>query len=286
MIGARLARIVHKLVAGEEGALAARRALPWVCERCGLVATAIALAWCLSAPNVWASTNQAIRVALYDDEGATGRGVPRVMQLLAGVSDIEVKDLDAADFGPMSLRGYDAVMFTGGSASKQAGAIGETGREEVRRFVREGGGYVGICAGAYLACAGFSWGIGVLDAKTVSPKWRRGKGAASIEVLTSAEAVTGLRAGEYDIRYANGPIITGLGREDIPDFEPLAIFRSEFSENGSPAGVMVGSPAMVSGRYGEGRVFISSPHPEQTAGMEALVERVVRWAAQRRDHGG
>jgi hypothetical protein len=28
----------------------------------------------------------------------------------------------------------------------------------VREFVREGGGYCGICAGAYLACSNFSWG--------------------------------------------------------------------------------------------------------------------------------
>ncbi len=234
----------------------------------------------LVAPGLWASASQVIRVALYDDEGATGKGVPRVMQLLASVSDIEVKDLEAGDFRPGSLRGYRVVMFTGGSASKQAGAIGEAGREEVRRFVREGGGYVGICAGAYLACAGFSWGIGVLDAKTVSPKWRRGRGNVTIEALPSAFLVTGLKAGAHEVRYVNGPIITRLGRDDIPDFEPLAIFRSELAENGSPPGVMVGSPAMASGRYGNGRVVVSSPHPEQTAGMEALVERVVRWVAR------
>lgn len=244
------------------------------------VAGASGLMYFLVAPGLLASTNQVIRVALYDDEGATGKGVSRVMHLLAGVSDIDVKDLDAGDFGPGSLRGYRVVMFTGGSASKQAAAIGETGREEVRRFVREGGGYVGICAGAYLACAGFSWGIGVLDAKTVSPKWRRGKGTVTIEALPSAFLVTGLKAGAHEVRYANGPIIMRLGRDDIPDFEPLAMFRSELSENGSPPGVMVGSPALVSGSYGKGTVVISSPHPEQTAGMETLVERVVRWVAR------
>ncbi len=226
-----------------------------------------------------ATTNQAIRVALYDDAGATGKGIPRVMELLAGARGIGVVSLKAGDFRPNSLRGYDVVMFTGGSGSKQAGALGDAGREEVRRFVREGGGYVGICAGAYLACAGFSWGVGVLDAKTVSPKWRRGKGTVNIEMLPRGAAITGLKAGPHDIRYANGPIITGLGRDDIPDFEPLAVFRSELAENGSPPGAMTGSPAMSCGHYGKGRVFVSSPHPEQTAGMERLVENVVRWAA-------
>ncbi|MFM9148181.1 MAG: BPL-N domain-containing protein [Verrucomicrobiota bacterium] len=39
-------------------------------------------------------------------------------------------------------------MFTGGSGSAEAEGLGVAGREEVRKFVREGGGYVGICAGA------------------------------------------------------------------------------------------------------------------------------------------
>jgi glutamine amidotransferase-like uncharacterized protein len=228
-----------------------------------------------------AAPARAIRVALFDDTGSTGKGIPRVMEQLAGKPGMTVATLKGADFQPKSLQGYDVVVFTGGSGSKQAATIGETGREEVRRFVREGGGYVGICAGAYLACAGFSWGVGVLDAKTVSPKWKRGHGTVNIELLGPAAAMTGLKPGLYDIRYANGPIIAPLGKQDIPDFEPLAVFRTELAENGSPAGAMTGSPAMARGRYGKGRVFISSPHPEQTAGMEKTVEHVVRWAAGR-----
>ncbi|MCC6352369.1 MAG: biofilm PGA synthesis protein PgaB [Verrucomicrobiae bacterium] len=246
------------------------------------VAWAVAIMGWILAGDVGAATNQAIRVALYDDEGSSGKGVPRVMELLGGARDIEVTSFAAGDFKPNALEGHGVVVFTGGSGSRQAEAIGEVGREEVRRFVREGGGYVGICAGAYLACAGFSWGVGVLDAKTVSPKWRRGKGTVKIEVTPSASSITGLAPGEREIRYANGPIIVGLGRVDIPDFEPLAVFRSELAENGSPVGAMLGSPAMACGRYGRGRVFISSPHPEQTVGMEKLVECVIRWVASGR----
>ena len=67
-------------------------------------------------------------------------------------------------------------FFSGGSGSRQANTIGLAGRENVQRFVKAGGGYVGICAGAYLACAGFNWGIGILNAKTPSSLWERGQG--------------------------------------------------------------------------------------------------------------
>jgi len=145
--------------------------------------------------------------------------------------------------------------------------------------VKGGGGYVGICAGAYLACSGFSWGVGVLDAKTVSSKWRRGEGTVQIEMTPKGKEITDISVEKHDIRYANGPIIQPNHRDDIPDYEPIAFFRTELAENGSPKGAMVNSPAMARGTFGQGRVLISSPHPEQTAGMEGFAEHAVRWVA-------
>ena len=85
-------------------------------------------------------------------------------------------------------------------------------------------------------------------------------------------------AGPY---YANGPIITADNREGIAPFEPLAFFRTELAENDSPKGAMTDSPAIVRGVFGKGRVISSSPHPEQTDGMEGFTEHAVRWVAGR-----
>lgn len=82
------------------------------------------------------------------------------------------------------------------------------------------------------------------------------------------------------VRYANGPIIKADIRKDLPAFETLVSFRTELAENDTPVGVMVNAPAMVRSSYGLGRVFTSSPHPEQTAGLEPLVEKAARWAAR------
>jgi glutamine amidotransferase-like uncharacterized protein len=216
-----------------------------------------------------------IKVALYDDVGATGKGIPCVTEIMGKTSDIKLTRLKGADIATGALKGYDLVMFTGGSGSAEAGGLGEKGREEVRAFVRNGGGYVGICAGAYLACSGFEWGVGVLNAKTVSSKWRRGQGEVKIAGETFGDKLT-----DRGIRYANGPIIKADVRKDLPAFEVLASFRTELAENDSPVGAMVNAPAMVRSTYGLGRVFTSSPHPEQTAGLEPLVEKAVRWVAR------
>ena len=227
---------------------------------------------------VTADEKQPVRIALYDDNGVAGKGVPRMSEILGKTGDIQITIFKATDL-PGALQDKDAVIFTGGSGSKQGNSLGEAGRAEVQRFVREGGGYLGICGGAYLACSKFSWGLGLLDAQTVSPKWRRGAGQVQIEITPAGERLSSLPTERRDVRYDNGPIIKPAGRTDLAPYEPLALFRTELAEHDTPVGAMVNTPAIVQSQFGKGRVIISSPHPEQTPGMEALVERAVRWVA-------
>lgn len=248
-------------------------------NRCHFLLAGIALI--SSASALFAADAKPIRVALFNDDGAFGLGIPRITEQLGKTTDIEMTKVTGKEIAAGVLQNFDVVIFSGGSGSKESAAIGETGRENVRQFVREGGGYVGICAGAYLACTGFSWGVGVLNAKTVSSKWKRGKGDVEVEFTTPAREATGLDAGKKTIRYANGPIITADKKEGIAPFEPLAFFRTELAENDSPKGAMTGSPAIVRGVFGKGRVISSSPHPEQTEGMEGFIDYAVRWVAAR-----
>lgn len=225
--------------------------------------------------------NTSLRVALFDDHGSFGMGIPSVSDQLRKEPGITVTRLKGPQIGDGTLKNesFDVVIFTGGSGSAQSKAIGEAGLAQVKSFVEKGGGYVGICAGAYLACEGFSWGAKILDAKTVSSKWKRGKGQVKIEATDKGREILGFSAGQIDIRYANGPIYKAAESPVIPDFEPLALFRTELAENDSPKGAMVNSPAMVAGTFGKGRVICSSPHPEQTAGMEGFIVRAVKWTA-------
>ena len=219
-----------------------------------------------------------IRVALYDDSGSAGKGVPSVKEQLGKTKDMEITVLKA-DGIQAGLDGYNVVIFTGGSGSKQAKTIGDKGRDQVHKFIENGGGYVGICAGAYLACDSFSWGLHVLDAKTPSSKWQRGRGELKMEFTDKGREVLGFPAGQLGVLYANGPILVSAKNDAIPDFEPLAFFRTELAEHDSPKGVMVNSAAIVRGLFGKGRVLVSSPHPEQTPGMEGFIEKAVRWVA-------
>ena len=230
-----------------------------------------------AVPNARHKANDKIRVALYDDSGSMGKGVPSCEAELSSAPGMEVIKVTAEGVRA-GLSGYDVVIFSGGSGGKQANTIGLSGREQVHRFVEAGGGYVGICAGAYLACSGFSWGVHILNAKTPSPLWERGHADLEIETTQAGQDVLQLPA-KTRVIYHNGPIITPGKQTDMPEYEPLVFFRTEVTKTPKQAGLQVNTPAMVRASFGKGHVLVSSPHPEQTPGMEHWIEHAVRAVA-------
>jgi glutamine amidotransferase-like uncharacterized protein/predicted deacylase len=221
------------------------------------------------------------RIAIYDAPGTAGPGIPKLHEHFHRQTSVQLIRVSPADIANGILAQFQLVIFSGGSGSGQSKSLGEAGRKEVRDYIRNGGGYIGICAGSYLACEGFSWGLNVLDAKTVSNKWRRGRAIVKMELTPPGHNLLGKLEHPTDIKYANGPILAPANSDDIPDFQPLAFYRTEIAENDSPKGVMVNSPAVVSGSFGKGRVVCFGPHPEQTPGLEAMLWRSLLWAANR-----
>jgi hypothetical protein len=219
-----------------------------------------------------------LKVAIFDGKGASDGGIETTEARIKSIPQATVTRVKAADWATIDLKPYDLVVFSGGSGSVQGNAIGEAGRNNVREYVRGGGGYLGICAGAYLACANFPWSLGILNASTVSKKWQRGQAFMDLEVTDEGRKILGDVRGTFKVRYHNGPIIKPGDLADVPAYTPIAFFRSEIAEFGSPAGVMVNSPSQALGTFGKGRVFISSPHPENTPGLENFIPRAALWA--------
>ncbi len=221
-----------------------------------------------------------IRAAIYDGGGVGSKGPVALEKDLSTMSDIVTHRLGATEIGNGALEQFDVLIIPGGGASKQAEAIGTDGRKAIVDFIRDGGGFVGFCAGAYLASNNYTWSLKIIDADVIDRKhWKRGTGEVEIELTAEGRKLLGGKSNLVDIRYANGPILQAADDARIPDFKPWAIYRTEINKNDAPPGLMKDTPAIIAGQFGAGRVFCSSPHPEYTDGLESFVVNAIRWAA-------
>jgi glutamine amidotransferase-like uncharacterized protein len=221
-----------------------------------------------------------LRVAIYDDGGGSQSGTTSVGECLTTAgAEFKFKTVKAEDIRAGVLKDFDVLVQPGGSGSKQAAALGEGGREVVRTFVRDGGGYVGICAGAYLSTTDYAWSLGLLNAKVLDRKhWARGKGAVQIRLTEAGKKFFNLEQGGLSVFYGQGPLLVPDDKPELPAYEPLAIYESEIAKKGAPTGVMIGTTAIATTSFGQGRVICFSPHLEIDAEQHGLIRRAIGWA--------
>lgn len=244
-----------------------------------LVLAALILSTIAAIADLKTATPARIRVALYKGPGTGGNGPPDLLKTIgAAAAPTTITEVTPDQIRAGVLANFDVVIFAGGSGSQEAKAIGENGRAQVEKFVGQGGGYVGICAGAYLATAGYPWSLHIINAHTLSPKWQRGRATLKLEVTPAGEKILGGET-NIDCIYHQGPIVGPFSATNLPPYDVLAWFRTEVASNDTPKGIQINSPAIFSATFEKGRVVCISPHPEQTEGLEYIVPNAVGWVA-------
>jgi len=225
-------------------------------------------------------TTKPIRVAVYQDAGVSDK-VVHLLDLLKTHPELAITKINGNDIREGKLQDTDVVLFPGGSGGGEAKSLEEAGRKEVRSFVERGGGYLGICAGAYLASADYDWSLHILDAKVLDrAHWARGSGDVEVSLTADGQKLLGAKSDRETILYWQGPLLAPAGKSEIPDFETLGTFATEIAKNGAPKGVMPGTTAIARGTFGSGRVFCFSPHPERSEpAVQGHVLKAIQWAA-------
>lgn len=220
-----------------------------------------------------------LRVAIYDRTGKS-KGPTTPAKLITEEKGFEVTRVSGEAIRDGAIRDADVVIFPGGSGSSQAKHLEDVGCEEVRRFVREGGGYVGICAGSYLASAEYPWSLRLINTRVIDRKhWARGTGAVTLSLSTEGRKLLNEPSDRVKVYYGQGPLLAPAIDPELPAYTPLAVYESEIAKNDAPSGVMVGTTAIAAAPFGKGRVLCISPHPEKTGGPNHMIEAAVRWAA-------
>lgn len=221
-------------------------------------------------------------VAIYNDSAypsggiwATGLDHIRAMLDRYGYTheDVTPDDLNAThDLHAL----YRVLVIGGGWTYGYYTYVSDLGKQHIRDFVSQGGGYFGICAGALFAAHEMHWkpnntspveyyyyGLDLFPGTAKSPvlaikEWDAPtgcssnilKGAAMTTVRVDRVLLPGLCTNLY-ILYYGGPFFTncGVGVHTVAAYQVAGDLAN-------------GQPAMILFRYGRGKVFLTGPHPE------------------------
>lgn len=225
---------------------------------------------------------------VYDAEGTGGEGVPRITRIVGGMGeDAALMHLCGEDVRAGALDGdvFDGVLFPGGGGGTQGTALGEEGRAKLTAYIERGGGYIGICAGAYLATCRLDNYLCLVGTYHHQP-WRKGRGMVEVELSETGQRILGEEFAHFESRFANGLLFMhedGLVPEgDFDEIEVWAYYRSA-AENpdGDLSVEMIDAPAIVASTHGAGRLLLISPHPETHPELDPMMERAFLWTIGR-----
>ncbi len=182
-----------------------------------------------------------------------------------------------------SFKGKKFILIPGGGGSSEAKALGEKGLSNIEKFVSQGGGYIGICAGAFLPIKGY-WGnltekLQIVNAEPLDvDHWNRGSGPVELEIKRNHFIFKDIKGKRFVLNYYSGPVLVPSDLP-LPPYKELAVFRTDYHENGAKPGDMLGRTAILEAHYGKGRIILFSPHPELTEGKEKMLARAVLYVS-------
>ena len=200
------------------------------------------------------------KVALYMDHGCRGFGAARWAEMLSTSPEMEFAMLNAADVKEGKLSDFDCLVMPGGGGFERYADWGEEGCAKIRDFVRNGGAYIGTCAGESVLL-NEEKRIRMIPFKG-DGVWPRGGLSAQLDLSPRFEELTGVKAGKRVVRYHNGPL--AVPTEAVPDCkaEVIATFDCDGNPEQDAKSPMRGKPAAIWAEYGKGRMFIFAVHPE------------------------
>ena len=207
-----------------------------------------------------AKTKKPIKVAFYADKGGAQYNVAAMLKLSPGYEPVPMSGKDIADGG---LEGMDVLLMPGGGCATESKRLGAKGREAVKRFVREGGKYYGICAGAFLARQAEN-SLGLIPFRDDKPAHYRGWAPTKLRLTEDGKKVVEGSAEVRDVMYWGGPVFVAGDPVEDSDVKILAKYEGRLINTSNPKKVeiMYGKGAIAGGRVGKGKVYAQGPHPE------------------------
>ncbi len=193
------------------------------------------------------------RIGIYTGKGSWYDNV-KTLQNFFDRHGIEWSEFDEQDAVSLDLgMHFDIIWFPGGFAAEYKNFIPD--HSNIRSFVREGGAFIGSCAGAYYAGDILRWHgtdyeypLKLFDGRGIGPlagliAW----GEIDTFNLEADHPVNADFGDSLDMYYFDGPYFDTYNPDSV---EVLARYAVN------------DKPAVIAGRYDNGKYLLLGPHPE------------------------
>jgi glutamine amidotransferase PdxT len=222
--------------------------------------------------------NQA-KVAVYYGGGVSGGSLEHIHALEQAGFSLSTVNQNNMNIGDLSQ--FNVLTFPGGGP--YLNALNENDTNGIKQFVNAGGGYLGTCGGSVLGVE-----LGLLDVQNVMKNftgvmyedWSDSRGPVILNVTDSNSLIVNGYSGNVTSTYYRGPFISQVGsgvdvvctyQAATPDLavfdpetmnDPVNIEKYHFTLQPNEINLYWGTPSIVSGSYGQGKVVLSTTHPE------------------------
>jgi glutamine amidotransferase-like uncharacterized protein len=167
--------------------------------------------------------------------------------------------VDAEDINQGGLSGMELICIPGGDMYVYSQSLGQSGIDNIREFISYGGGYIGVCGGAYFAGERVYWRGNQIPMTSLNLFEGESRGPyeeivpypqyamAQIDIVGSEHPTMEGEPRSTQILYYWGPAL-------LPDDESIVDVLGRYSS--------IDEPAILALSYGRGRVFLIGTHPE------------------------
>ncbi|CAF1141409.1 unnamed protein product [Adineta steineri] len=169
---------------------------------------------------------------------------------------------------------YDVIIVPGGIAALYQKHLGEEGIASIRDFVANGGGYLGLCAGAYLASTNDITGTKNIGIGLLPVRYSLYGSSANIRAnVTLNDANTNVI---FTTSYHNGAVYQF--DQLSTNVTVLATITDTDSSNSKFHEFLVNKATIIAGMFGKGHVVLCGPHIEvnMKSYMFSLIMEIIR----------
>ncbi len=230
-----------------------------------------------------------VKVALYAGPGAGYAAYWNLAELLTFSPLYETTFIDAETIKKGGLDAFDLLVIGGGYSPTLYKTFGEKGCTAIRDFIRNGGSYLGVCAGAFLALENSLPDKprigGLVPFREQVEEAYRGWAQTSIRFTDDGFGKLGILGGtKRYVLYWGGPVILPGNPVPDADIKVLAEYRGNMVNtfSGKPISPMTGHAAIIGGTSGKGKIVLCGPHPESSESTQDITCAILQYLTDRK----